>query len=272
MCKKPQDSRFSELGSPRRVWAIPAIHGDVQRLMRLHDALAERFRLGDRLVYLGNYTGYGTDSAACIAEILTFRRMALAQPGVRATDIIYLRGRQEEMWQKLLQIQFAPNPTNVLLWMLGNGLAGTLQSYGISAHDGIESCRHGVLGLTRWTQDILKTIRKHAGHETFANAMTRAAFSAQDSAYPVLYVHAGLDTQKPLTDQGDSFWWSGDDFNTISAPYKPFEKVLRGYDPAQRGLHLNCVTATLDAGCGFGGKLVAAALDLESREFDLLEA
>lgn len=272
MCKKPPDSRFSDLGSPQRVWAIPAIHGALDKLIAVHDTLAPHFRTGDKLVYCGNYGGFGVGSAACIDEILTFRRMLLARDGMLASDIIYLRGRQEEMWQKLLQIQFAPNPTSVLLWMLGNGLSGTLQSYGISAHDGIEACKHGVLGLTRWTQEILKTIRRHPGHETFANAMTRAAMTADGAPYPVLYVHAGLNADKPLSEQGDCLWWSGADFNAITEPYRPYEKVMRGFDPSRRGLHLNCVTATLDAGCGFGGTLVAAGFDLEKREFNILDA
>jgi hypothetical protein len=98
------------MGRPRTVWSIPAIHGDLGALTRLHDALFERIKPGDRIVYHGNYTGYGEQSAACVDEILTFRRMVLAMPGMICSDFIYLRGQQEQMWQKLLQLQFAPDP------------------------------------------------------------------------------------------------------------------------------------------------------------------
>ena len=49
--------KFAELGSPRRIWAVAAINGDVERLSTLHDHLASHFSVRDRLVYLGNYLG-----------------------------------------------------------------------------------------------------------------------------------------------------------------------------------------------------------------------
>ena len=49
--------RFVDLGRPRRIWAVAAIHSEVRRLVRLHDDLGTRFRPGDRLVYLGNLIG-----------------------------------------------------------------------------------------------------------------------------------------------------------------------------------------------------------------------
>ena len=40
-----------------RVWAVEAVNGDLNRLKVLHGLLEERFRAGDRLIYLGNYLG-----------------------------------------------------------------------------------------------------------------------------------------------------------------------------------------------------------------------
>ena len=150
MCKRIDHKGFVDLGAPERTWAIPALHGNVEQLITLHDQILEEFKVGDKLIYLGNYTGYNTSSAACIDEILTFRRLLLSMPDMRCSDIVYLRGAQEEMWQKLLQLPFAPDPTNVLLWMLGNGLSGTLSSYGICHHEGIEACKAGVMSLNKW--------------------------------------------------------------------------------------------------------------------------
>lgn len=247
---------FAPLGTPRTVWSIPAIHGDLGALTRLHDSLFERITPGDRIVYHGNYTGYGEQSAACVDEILTFRRMVLAMPSMVCSDFIYLRGQQEQMWMKLLQLQFAPDPTGVLLWMLGNGLSNTLYSYGLSPHDGIEACRGGTMALTKWINSVRAAVRKHAGHETFSTQQQRAAYTAQDGDYPMLFVHAGLDSNKRLEEQGDHLWWASDKFDCVQQAYKPFEKVIRGYDPQHRGLHLNCITASVDDGCGFGGELV----------------
>lgn len=272
MCKETKRSCFTALGSPARIWTIPAIHGETEKLTLLHDEIYREIRPGDRIVYLGNYTGFGRDAAGCIDEILTFRRLVLSLPGMIASDIVYLRGRQEEMWQKLLQLQFAPNPTDVFLWMLGNGMAPTLVSYGISQHDGIEACRYGVMGLTKWTNVVREAVRRHKGHDIFAMHQSRAAYTDLESAYPMLFVHAGINTSKTLEDQGDSFWWGQEQFDAITIPYLPFQKVIRGYDPARRGLHTNCVTATLDDGCGFGGPLICAGFEADGNILDIIEA
>jgi hypothetical protein len=260
------------LGRPGRIWAVSAIHGELERLTDLHDAMLEHIRPGDRLVYHGNYTGYNPQAAACIDEILTFRRLVLSLPGMMCNDIVYLRGAQEEIWQKLLQLQFAPDPTSVLLWMLGNGLSDTLYSYGLSPHDGIEACQSGTMGLTKWTAKVREAIRRHAGHEVFSTQLLRAAHTAQDSPCSMLFVHAGLDAAKPLEEQGDSFWWAGRMFSDIKVAYAPFDKVIRGYDPDHTGVAINCVTASIDGGCGFGGNLVCAGIGANGEIFRTLEA
>ena len=88
----------------------------------------------------------------------------------------------------------------------------------------------------------------------------------------MLFVHAGIDIHKPLNDQGDNFWWSSRDFNAIETPYEPFRKIVRGFDPNHKGTHINCVTATIDGGCGFGGDLICAGFDQSGGVQDILEA
>lgn len=273
MCDhRDYNDSYAQIGTPRRIWTVPAIHGHIDELTRLHDHILEFIKPGDRIVYHGNYTGYGAHSVACITEILTFRRMVLAMPGMMPSDITYLRGQQEQIWDKLLQLQFAPEPTNVLLWMLGNGLSSTLYDYGVSPHDGIEACKAGIMGITRWTNIIRKALRAHAGHEIFMNQLKRAAHTAEDAAYPMLFVHAGLTPHSGLHDQGDHFWWSDHNFNAIESAYKPFEKVVRGFDPEHGGMYLNCITATVDDGCGFGGKLISVGFDTDGTVAEILEA
>ena len=254
------------------MWAISAIHSDVDKLTRIHDALLHRILPGDRIIYLGNYSGYQASARECVDEILSFRRRALCIPGVLPKDFAYLRGAQEEMMQKLLQLQFAPNPSDILLWMLGHGMAGTLQAYGLSPHDGIEACRHGIMGVTKWTNAIRLAVRQNAGHETFQNQLIQAAYTNIEGHYPILFVHAGIDFSKALSEQGDRLWWGCKKFSDISEPYKPFQKVVRGFDPARGGLHLNCVTATLDGGCGFGGTLICTAFTSDGEVHEILEA
>ncbi len=266
------DPRFISLGAPKRVWAVSAVHGEAGRLMKLHDRILYRIAPGDRIVYHGNYSGYGSAPADTMDEILTFRRLVLSMPGMMADDIVYLRGEQEEMWQKLLQLQFAPDPVNVLLWMLGKGMAATLASYQISPHDGIIAAQEGVMALTRWTGRIREMVRRRPGHDILATHLRRAAFTASADGYPMLFVNAGIDPDQGLDKQGDNFWWARRDFNTIELPYAPFRRVIRGFDPKHQGMRINCVTATIDGGCGFGGPLVCAGFDPDGNVVDILEA
>jgi serine/threonine protein phosphatase 1 len=260
------------LGAPRRIWAISAIHAELDKLTAIHDELVKHVCPGDRIVYLGNYIGYGASPRQTIDELLTFRRLILSMPGMLASDIVYLRGGQEEMWQKLLQIQFAPNPAEILLWVLGKGLSSTLESYGINPHEGLKAAQEGVMSLTRWTAALRIAIRKNPGHEIFGTQLKRAAFVPEKYDCPVLFVNAGINPKRPLVEQGDSFWWAGNNFNSISVPYAPFQKVIRGYDPAHGGMNINCVTATIDGGCGFGGALVCAGFDNGGELFEMIEA
>jgi hypothetical protein len=267
-----QDNRFVSLGAPHRVWAVSAIHGELERLYAIHDAILERLSPGDRIVYLGNYTGHGKKARETVDELLTFRRLVLAQPGMMPSDIIYLRGHQEQLWHRLNNIQFTQMPGEVLCELLESGLSSTLESYGISAYDGMRSCKEGVLFLTRWTHKIRETVRKNQGHEQFMTSYKRAAYTKEKERFPLLFVNSGVDPRRKLEEQGDTFWDSGDRFGSITQAYTPFDKVIRGYDPLHQGIHLNCVTATLDGGSGFGGSLVCAALDKAGAITEMLEA
>ncbi len=267
-----QDIRFTSLGAPRRVWAVSAIHGELEKLYAMHDAILERLQAGDRIVYLGNYTGYGIKSRETVEEILTFRRLALSMPGMMASDIIYLRGNQEDMWHRLLQLQFSQNPAETLSILLQSGLEATLQSYGLHAHDGMRACKEGVLALTRWTGKIRAALKANPGHDLFLTQIRRAAYTMPDGRFSLLFVHSGIDPARSLQEQGDNLWSSGDDFYNLTDPYAPFEKIIRGYDPAHSGVRINCVTASLDGGCGFGGSLVCAGMDSTGQMLELLEA
>ena len=64
------DHKFAVLRRYRRVWAVAAIHGEADRLGRLHERLAGSLGPGDRLVYLGNYLGRGAAVAATVDGLL----------------------------------------------------------------------------------------------------------------------------------------------------------------------------------------------------------
>ena len=265
-----EPQKFAILKRARRIWAVGAIHGESGRLIGLHDVLAERFEPpGDRLIYLGNYLGRGPNSAATIAELLDFRRRVMALPGIFAADVVFLRGAQEEMWQKVQQLQFAVNPREVLDWMLAQGMGATLAAYGVDAAQGMAAARDGTLSLSRWTARIRTAIAARPGHRELLSALRRAAFDAESR---LLFVSAGLDVSRPLSTQGDRFWWGGPGFGTWAEPYGGYRRVVRGYDPAHGGVAMTPYALTVDAGCGFGGPLAALCLSADGAVLDRIDS
>ena len=249
--------KFATLRAARRVWAVASIHGEADRLARLHRALWPRLEVGDRIVYLGNMIGRGGAVGDTLGGLLAFRRAVLALPQVFACDLVYLRGSQEEMWQKLLQLQFATDPRGVLEWVLDQGVGATLDTYAGGVAEARREVSAGTLALTRWTGALRAAMKRRPGHTELMAALRRAAFT-DDGA--LLFVNSGLDPSRPLEAQFDSFWWSGGTFGRIAEPYGDFRRVVRGFDPSHAGFAVNDYTATIDGGCGFGGPLIAACL------------
>ncbi len=266
----PCDSEiYGRFARARRVWAVGAIHAEAHRLVALHARLAPKLNIGDRLVYLGNYLGYGPAAAATLDALIMFRRLFLARRNAFIGDIAFLRGSQEEMWQKLLELQFAPNPREVLPWMLEHGVDKTLASYGIDVRQGLAASRDGVLALTRWTGTLRAALEARSGHRALLNNLRRAAFTDDGK---LLFVHAGVDANKPLDLQGDIFWWCDKDILQLNAPFAGYRSVVRGVDRNRAGIVDTAYAASIDAGCGFGGPLVAACFALDGSIVDRIEA
>lgn len=270
--RRAEDRSFiASIPMGRRIWAVPSIHGEKDALEALHERLATRFRPGeDRLVYLGNYLGRGPDILGTIDELLRFRRAALAGAGAEPWDIIYLRGAQEEMWWKLLKLQIANAPADVLKWMMAHGVDATLSAYGCDIEDGLRHCRGGTMALTRWTGKLRKAMQAQPGHSELLTSLWRAATTGDGG---MLFVHASVDPSRPLSMQGDIFWWDDGTFEQIEQPVQGFAKVIRGYDNDHLGPSLEREhSATLDAGCGFSGPLVAACFDPGGQLVDAIDA
>jgi serine/threonine protein phosphatase 1 len=251
--------KFARLRGAKRVWAVSSIHGEADRLVGLHDQLGQAWRAGDRLVYLGNYLGRGPQIRRTIDEVLRFRLAVLSQPNAFACDVAFLRGSQEEMWQKSLQLQFAVSPRDVLQWMLDQGLAATLAAYECDPQQGLIACREGPSAITRWTGTVRSRLHACPGHDHFFSALRRAAYTdaAHSDSGALLFVHSGLDPSRPLDAQGDQFWWGGSKLLDLAEPYAGFRRVIRGFDRKHAGLVTAAHVTSLDAGCGFGGELLA---------------
>jgi hypothetical protein len=144
-----EPTAFAVLPDARRNWAIASIFGESDHLAAMHAALSKRIRPEDNLVYLGNFLGRG-NVVATVHELLLFRRILMAaRLDEGHGEIVYLRGSQEEMWHKLLQMQFAPNPREVLEWMISQGVGPTLAAYGGSSSSAPWRCRAGPTSFAR---------------------------------------------------------------------------------------------------------------------------
>lgn len=263
------DRKFAELPNARRVWAIAAINGAAQRLASLHDVISERFQEGDRVVYLGNYVGHGGAVLATIDELLDFRSRILGRRRGFACHVVFLRGAQEEMWQKMLQLQFAPNPSEVLQWMAGAGMGATIQAYGGDLRQGLAASRDGPRTITRWTGALRSAMNAAPGHTALFSQLRHAAFTGKRG---LLFIHAAIDPLRPLVAQGDAFWWGRDDILKLDASFEGFRRVIRGVDRERRGVVEREFAVSVDGGAESGGPLIGACLGLDGAVLDIVQA
>jgi hypothetical protein len=207
--------------------------------------------------------------AATIGELLDFRRRVLGRQRGFACDVVFLRGSQEEMWQKLLQLQFAPNPGELLTWMVKAGVEATLRAYGGDLRQGFAAARDGPRTITRWTGALRSAMNATPGHTNLFSALRHAAFTEDRG---LLFVHAAIDPSRPLAAQGDAFWWGRDDILDLTTPFEGFRKVVRGIDRQRRGLVERKFAVSLDGGAGRGGRLLAACFASTGIVVDQVEA
>jgi len=262
-------ARFAVLRAVRRVWAVGAIHGDARRLVALHDALWRRLRPGDRVVYLGNHLGLGPAVRETVDELLRFRAAVIGRPAMFACDVVHLRGAQEEMWRKLLELQLAPNPREVLPWMLERGVGATLAAYGGRAEEGLGAARDGALAITRWTQGLRRAVAAAPGHQPLESTLRHAARTEDGT---LLFVSADLAPDRALEAQGDVLWWGrGAGLDALDRAYQGYRLVVAGLDRRGGPPRWERYAAVLDAGAGRGGGLMAACLDDTGKLVDRIE-
>jgi serine/threonine protein phosphatase 1 len=203
---------IARLRSSGRLWALGALLGDDAALEALARALLARWRPGDKLIVLGNMLGANGNPARTLDGLLRLRRRLMAAS--LGCGVLFLRGAQEEMWQKALSLQFAMTPLDVLDWMLERGLASIVEAYGASVADGRVACRNGPSEIARWTSGLRQRQAAHAGHADLLNSLTRAALDADDA---MLLTAAGVDATRPLDEQSDAFWWNAQDDAVLDA-------------------------------------------------------
>ena len=219
-------SNFVEFHNSKRIWAVGSIHSNYESFISIKDHHISNFKQGDKLIILGNVIGLGSKAKDTISGILDLRFNLMAKFKVQPDEIVFLRGAQEEMFLKLMQLQIAANPQDIVKWVFDHGVDKTIKSYGFSTEEIQAIASQGTLSISKWTSKLNATVASIAGHKDYFSNLKHAAFS---SSKKILFVNRGVDISRPLSAQNDCFWWGYQNFSSIKKPYNTFVRIVRGY-------------------------------------------
>lgn len=220
-----------------RIYAIGDVHGCLDRLVALHEAIAEDIvaRPVERttLVHLGDYVDRGADSAQVIDWLIN-------RPPVPADEIVNLMGNHEHM---MLAAVAGADRDAPGLW-LANGGADSLLSWGVSR----------AVPPAEWATRIPRQ------HLIFLRDLPITRRIG-----PYLFVHAGIRPGVPLGQQSrqDMLWIrepflsSGDDHGAV---------IVHGHTPKREPIvHANRIA--IDTGAVLGGDLTCVVLEADMLGF-----
>jgi len=219
-------NKFLELQKTNKVWAIGSLHSSLNSFSSIKKYILSNFEPGDKLIFLGNVIGFGNKSKEIITEVLKLRFTLLAKYKLKNKDIVFLRGAQEEMLSKLLQLHIAPNPTEILDWIFSHGVDQTLISYNFDPDEFRNTVSQGTIQINKLTSKLNHKIISIAGHKEFFSNLKHAAYT---DTKQLLFVNRGVDISRPLSAQYDCFWWGYQNFSLINKPYNTFKRIVRGY-------------------------------------------
>ena len=209
-----------------KIWAIGSLHSSLESFESIKKYILSNFELGDKLIFLGNLIGFRDKSKEIIDEVLQLRFNLMAKYRLKHSDVIFLRGAQEEMFSKLLQLHIAPNPIEILEWIFSHGVDQTIISYNFDPIEFRKIVTQGTIQINKLTTKLNNQILSNAGHKEFFSNLKHAAYT---DTMEVLFVNRGVDISRPLSAQNDCFWWGYQNFSQISKPYYSFKRIVRGY-------------------------------------------
>jgi serine/threonine protein phosphatase 1 len=221
----------AELPPGRRVYAIGDIHGCLDRLVSLHEQIAED--IAERpaehvtLVHLGDYVDRGTDSAQVVDWLIN-------GPPVPADTVVNLMGNHEHMMLAAIALVDQAAPMH---W-LSNGGADSLLSWGISR----------AVPPQEWV-----------GRIPAAHLMFLRDLAISHRIGPYLFVHAGVKPGVPLEQQTrHDMMWIRDPFLTSKSDFGAV--VVHGHTPKRAPIVMPNRIA-IDTGAVLGGALTAVMLE-----------
>ena len=238
-------SNFIELKKTNKIWAIGSIHSNIESFNSIKKFILSNFDTNDKLIFLGNIIGLGNNSKDTLTSVIDLRFNLMSKFKLEADSIVFLRGAQEEMFSKLLQLQLAPNPAEIVEWMFEHGVNKTIESYGFSEDEVKNISSSGTLNISKFTSILNKKLKSNEGHTEYFLNLKHAAYSHSKK---ILFVNRGVDITRPLSAQNDCFWWGFQNFSKIQEPYKSFLRIVRGYESEHIGsseISRNNVVCTL---------------------------
>ena len=225
-------SNFVEFKNCSKIWAVGSVHSNFNAFSSIKKFILNNFESEDKLIFLGNIIGLGNNSKETLTSVIDLRFKLMSKFKLKPESIVFLRGAQEEMFSKLLQLQLAPNPTEIIEWMFDHGVNETIKSYGFSENEVKSIASSGTMNISKWTTSLNKTLQNNLGHIQYFLNLKHAAYSHTKK---ILFVNRGVDITRPLSAQNDCFWWGFQNFSSINRPYKTFLRIVRGYESE----HLN---------------------------------
>jgi len=267
-----KESHFLEIKNSKKIWAIGSIHSGLKAFNSIKEHLLKKFKEEDCLVFLGNIIGLGQESKETLNSVIDLRNQLLAKFFLNSSKVIFLRGAQEEMFLKLLQLQTAPNPQDIVMWMFGHGVDTTIESYGFKKGEALDISTQGTLAISKWTTKLNKAVSANPGHKQYFAHLKHAAFGESKK---ILFLNRGVDVSRPLSAQSDCFWWGYQNFSNLDRPYNSFVRIVRGY---QSSKHNQLQHAKHNIVCSLfqqplvNHKIIAGLFDDSGNVLDLFES
>ena len=265
------NSKFSEFKSCKKIWAIGSIHSNLHSFENVKKYIIKNFSKDDKIVFLGNIIGVGDFAQETLSSVIDMRLKLMSKFCLKPEDIVFLRGAQEEMFLRLLQLQTSPNPNEILLWMYEHGVNKTIDSYGFDSKQLIDISSRGTIAINKITSNLNEILDKNNGHREYFSNLFHAAFS---ESRLVLFVNRGVDITRPLSAQNDCFWWGYHNFSKLNKPYRTFKKIIRGYEPLISNKKINYkekIVFSLYKGPLSDKRIVAGLFDNSGGLLDLFE-
>ncbi len=225
------------LSPGQRVYAIGDIHGCLDRLVSLHEMIAEDIAARPvrhtTLLHLGDYVDRGADSAQVIDWLIN-------QPPVPADDFINLMGNHEHM---MLSAIAGADPEAHNVW-LTNGGADSLLSWGISR----------IVPPAEW-----------AGRLPRQHLIFLRDLPASHRIGPYLFVHAGVRPGVPLDQQTrQDMLWIREPFLSSGADHGAV--IVHGHTPKREPV-VQANRIAIDTGAVLGGALTCVVLEADTMGF-----